>query len=335
MKKLFNLLAIAAVLLVAASCSKNEKRTADISGMDIDFHITRYDSLFWNIDTAQVNAEFLRLDSLYPGMTEIYISHVMMMGKLDDPQAAVEYNNFHRYPAVVAVHDSVFSAYSDISDIEAELKPAILRMQSLLPHIQIPEFYTHVSFFNQNIIVGDGFISLSLDNYLGPDFSLYDSAGIYTYLRPNMRREKIATDYITAIISSEYLSNPSANLLSDMIYCGKVLYATSCMFPDVDDAIIMGYTPDQLDWARTNESELWRELVESHVIYTTNVIDKNKFTHDGPFTQPFGQESPSRLGAYIGWQIVRSYMRHNQDVTLIQLMQDNNAQEILNKSNYK
>lgn len=332
MKKII-ISAITATIMIA--CSSPELRQADIEGIDMDFHITRFDSIFWNIDTTCIKQEFLKLDSLHPEITRIYIERVMMMGAIDSPRASVEYINFRKYPAVIDVYTSTQEAYTDISDIEEELKPALLRATKFLPNLKLSKFYTHISFFNQNIIVGQGFISLSIDNYMGEDYSFYDSIGIYSYLKRNMIREKIPCDYLTAMLCSEYMTKPNGNLLDDMIYYGKILYTVWCLLPDEKESTIMGYTEEQMNWAKERESSLWQQMVETHIIFSENIMDKTKYLNDGPFTQPFGQDSPDRLGAYIGWKIVRSYMKNNQDVSIMQLLQEHDGQKILNKSNYR
>lgn len=328
------ILTVAILMAALISCSREIKRTADISGMDMDFHIQRFDSSFWLLDTANLQQSMTLLTAQYPEMGDIYIKYVMRMGSAGSDTAATEYLNFRKYPAVVKVYDSTQKEYSDISDIENEIKPALLRLKVFVPQISIPRFYTHISFFNQNIIVGNGFISLSLDNYMGPDYCYYDSVNIYKYLRPNMRREKIASDYLTAFLSSELPLDPSSNLLADMIFYGKILYTVSCLLPETSENVILGYTQDQLNWAEKNEKEMWKQLVANHTIYTTNIIDKAKFTRDAPFTQPFGQDSPGRLGAYLGYKIVCSYMKSNRNVTIAQLLQNQDAQDLLNHSNY-
>jgi len=321
-------------LLALVSCSKDARRTADITGMDMDFHIERFDSAFWNIDTVDTKQSMTLFAARYPELAPIYIERVMLMGPACSDTAVTEYRNFRKFPSVVKAFTTTFEEYQDLSDIESQLKPALLRLQVFLPQLPIPKFYAHMSFFNQNLLVGNNFISLSLDNYMGPDYCYYDSAGIYVYLRKNMRREKIPSDYLTALLASEMSVDPSANLLSDIIFHGKILYTVSCLLPETAENVILGYTPEQLEWAEKNEKELWKQMVETHVIYTTNIIDKNKFTRDAPFTQPFGQDSPDRLGAYLGYKIVCSYMRNNQKITIAQLLQNPDAQDILNHSNY-
>lgn len=65
----------------------------------------------------------------------------------------------------------------------------------------------------------------------------------------------------------------------------------------------------------------------------SNVL--TSYMNDGPFTAEISQDSPGRLGTWIGWRIVDSYMRHNPDVTIQQLMAEGDAQSVLENSYYK
>jgi hypothetical protein len=185
------------------------------------------------------------------------------------------------------------------------------------------------------MIVAESFISLSIDNYLGEQYPIYEEIGIYKYQRPNMRREKVASDYITAWISSEFSNSVANNLLTDMIHHGKILYTVSVLLPETPEHIIMGYSQEQWKWVKKNEPTMWNTLVQSRDLYTTSMIVKSKYINDGPFTLPFSQESPGRAGAYLGWQIVESYMRNNPEISIQQLLQQPDAQIILNRSNYQ
>ena len=62
-----------------------------------------------------------------------------------------------------------------------------------------------------------------------------------------------------------------------------------------------------------------------------------KFLNPAPFTPGVGEKNDSapRLAVWTGWQIVKQYMDNNPNVTLQQLMGDNDAQKILNGSKYK
>ena len=61
---------------------------------------------------------------------------------------------------------------------------------------------------------------------------------------------------------------------------------------------------------------------------TGTVSDEN-----GKFYLESDNDSPGRIGVWIGWQIIKSYMKNN-DVTLQKLM-DTSPEIIYNKSKYK
>lgn len=331
MKKWGYLLAIC----IAMIACNNEKRHANLSGINFDIKIERFDSAFWNIDTTNIVDEFNKMQTLYPDILPIYTEKIILFGSPNSQITHNTYKLFRKDTAVQQLYNDALTIYKNMSDIEQDLTTAFRRAQYFIPRFATPKVYCHVSGLNQSMIVGETFISLSIDNYLGEDYPLYEKIGIYKYQRTNMRKEKVASDYISAWLSSEFSNNIANNLLSDMIHHGKILYTVSVLLPKTPEYVIMGYTKKQWAWAKENESKMWNTLIASKALYTTNMIEKSRYINDGPFTLPFTQESPGRAGVYIGWQIVKSYMRHNPEISIQQLLQQPDAQVILNNSNYK
>jgi uncharacterized protein YjaZ len=97
----------------------------------------------------------------------------------------------------------------------------------------------------------------------------------------------------------------------------------------------MGYTKEQLEWCIKNESNIWAFFIEQKLLYSTVVQQYIKYISDGPTTNGLPKESPAKIGAWIGWQIVKAYMNNNPAITLEQLLKEKDAQKILNNSNYK
>jgi hypothetical protein len=60
-----------------------------------------------------------------------------------------------------------------------------------------------------------------------------------------------------------------------------------------------------------------------------------RFIDDGPFTASFTEESPARTGVWLGWQVVRSYMKQHPEVKLTDLMDNKDFQGMLNQSGYQ
>ena len=323
------------VFAIALIACKREKRHADLSNINFDIKIERFDSAFWTLDTTQITQEFKRLTTIYPDITPIYTNNVIRFGHPDSSTTHETYLNFRCDTAVQQLYSDALKTYSDMTNIEKDLTTAFRRIHYFLPQIPIPQVYCHISGLNQSLIVGEKFISLSIDNYLGADYPLYKKIGIYKYQLLNMTHEKVASDYITAWVSSEFTISTNNNLLTDIIHHGKILYTVSALLPQTPEHIIMGYNKEQWEWVKNNETEMWNSLIYSKNLYTTNKMTKNQYITDGPFTLPFSQESPGRAGVYIGWQIVESYMQNNPEISIQQLLQQPDAQVILNNSNYR
>ena len=332
MKRYIYVIAIIGFALI--SC-KREKRRADLTGIECDIKIERFDSLFWGLDTTRLAEEFAKLQAEHPNITPIYTENVVQFGHPDSAITHDTYKLFRSNKEVGKLYEDALKIYADVSDIEKDLTEAFRRAKYFLPQFPTPRVYCHVSGLNQSLIVDEEFISLSIDNYLGADYQLYKEIGIYKYQRPNMRREKVAPDYITAWLSSEFSNSLADNLLSDMIRYGKILYTVSVLLPKTPERVIMGYSEEQWEWVKKNEANMWNALIASKDLYTTSMMIKNQYIGDGPFTKPFTQESPGRAGTYIGWRIVENYMKHNPQISIQQLLQQPDAQMILNNSNYR
>ena len=91
----------------------------------------------------------------------------------------------------------------------------------------------------------------------------------------------------------------------------------------------------QNQYCKQNEFNIWSYFIAQKKLYTTDQAEIMKFTVDGPFTSSLSKEAPPRIGYWVGRQIVKQYMEKNPNVTLEQLMNETNAQQILTKAKYK
>jgi uncharacterized protein YjaZ len=121
-----------------------------------------------------------------------------------------------------------------------------------------------------------------------------------------------------------------------MVYAGKQLYLKDVLLPQISDAEKIGYSPEQLTWCQENESYMWRYFMQEQLLYSTDSKLATRFINTAPFSKFYleiDNESPGRVGTWIGWQIVRSFMNNN-DVNLQQLLQMDPI-EIFQNSKYK
>ncbi len=76
-------------------------------------------------------------------------------------------------------------------------------------------------------------------------------------------------------------------------------------------------------------------MIDNNLLYVKETPEIMKYMGESPFIQGFPEGSPGRVGHWVGWQIVKAYMEKNPSLTLTELMNEKDAQKILNDSKYK
>jgi uncharacterized protein YjaZ len=172
------------------------------------------------------------------------------------------------------------------------------------------------------------------DFYLGADFEPYKDF-VYDYMLQNMETERLPVDIISAILFSNFRFDSKQNrLIDNMLYRGKGLYLLSVFLPERNHNEIIGYTVSQWQWAEIHEKEIWKSIVGQKDLFSSDQHLIRKYMQEAPFTASISQESPGRLGEWIGFRIVEKFMNKNKNITLPELMQMNDYQEMLGKSGY-
>jgi hypothetical protein len=225
--------------------------------------------------------------------------------------------------------------YPDVNREKQEMYEAFENFSELFPAKNIPHVYTLISGFNQSVITADTMLGISLDKYLGVNCEFYKHLSLPFYQRRVMSREYLSTDALRGWCYSEFLFNDSGeNVLTNILYEGKIIYLMKKLFPQKHDTIILGYSNDHLKWCNNNISEMWTFLIERRLVFSTDYMTINKLINPAPFTSLFNNESPGRAIVWVGYKIIDSYMRNN-NVAIEALMADQNYQLILEKSKFK
>ena len=121
-----------------------------------------------------------------------------------------------------------------------------------------------------------------------------------------------------------------------MIYFGKQLYLQQLWLPNTSDASKIGYTDKQWQWAEDNQVDMWRYFVEKELLFSTDPGLTPRFISNAPFSKFYlelDNESSPMAGRYLGWKIVRAFMKNN-DITPQQLLVFD-AEALFKKSKYK
>ncbi|MEY8779145.1 gliding motility lipoprotein GldB [Allomuricauda sp. XS_ASV26] len=307
------------VVFLFAACAETDKTEEEIEKITIDLKVSRFDQEFARASETDIP----KLKTKYPYLFPEQFTDSVWVAKLTDT-LQVELSN------------EVEKAFPDFDKESEELESLFKHIKYYFPGIRVPHVVTLTSDvrYENRIILTDSLLLIGLDNYLGEDHHFYE--GIQRYIASNLDKKYLVSD-VSSAFSKKVLTYPrNRTLLSRMVYYGKELYLKDKLIPFATDAQKIGYSDEEMEWAGANEEQMWKYFVERELLYSTDAGLDRKFLDPAPFSK-FGleldNESPPRLGRYMGWQIVRAYMEKTGE-DLKQLL-DKPADEILKQSNYK
>lgn len=307
------------VFIVTVFGCKNESAIeTEIGKIEMDVNIERFDEFF-----SESSAESLpKLKETYPFMFSERYTDEQWLDRLNDTLQ-------------IQLHKEVNETFEDFPE-RADIISLFQHLSHYYKEFKTPRVITVTSDvdYRNKTIVTDSIVIIALDTYLGEEHEFY--SGIQQYLKQNFERDMIVSDLTSGYADKFIYQSEKRTFLDNMIFFGKVLYFKDMMIPFVTDELKIGYTKDQLTWTQSNESNIWRNFIENELLYSTDPKLTNRFISPAPFSKfnlQLDQESPGRIGHYIGWQIVRSYMKNNDDTFKQMLVK--NAEDIFNNSRFK
>lgn len=301
------------------SCENKSKIESEIEKVEVDFEVIRFDQEF--AEATPGNLPDLKAE--YPYLFPKQYSDAVWKEKLTDT-------------IQLELNEEVSKAFPDFSREEDELHSFFQHIKYYFPDFETPDVITITSEvdYKNKVVIAEDKLFISLDTYLGEDHHFY--IGLQEYLKKNFRRSQILPDVAQAY-AEKYVPRPkSRTFLAHLIYYGKMLYLKDLWIPFRSDADKIGYTEEELEWAKNNEEQIWRHFVDKEFIFDTDSELYTRFLYPAPFSKFYlalDNESPDRLGQYIGWQIIRKYMEQNE-VPVGEMLQTD-AETIFNNANYK
>ncbi|MEI8204778.1 MAG: hypothetical protein WCH34_17295 [Bacteroidota bacterium] len=319
-----------ALFVYSCTSTKEPKNAVDISSQPkVDISIQRYEKDLFSVNKNNLKNELLRLQKKY---------RFFLDGDLAEDKNVKQIQRYIEDDLIVGIYKETAKQYPSLKAIEDQISDAFTYMKYYYPNQKIPVVYTYVSGLDYEFPVkfADSVLIIALDMYLGKDCKFYQQLGVPLYMSLNWTRDHIVFDCMKEIAFTKIKADPSnKSFINELISQGKILYFIDAMTPNLADNLKIGYPQDKLDWCKKNEANIWSFILENKLLYSTDQQHISKFFTDGPFTSSFSKQSPGKMGYWVGWQIIKSYMKKNPDVHLARLMEDTNAQEILTKSKYK
>jgi gliding motility-associated lipoprotein GldB len=329
------------ISLLLSACGRSKK--IDVSNIPVNVKIERFDKEFDAMHTKPMAQQAAYLQKKYGVFYHQFIGMLLQDQAINTNDTAyfqLLHRVFDTRDYKELKHD-VDSVYSDMNKEEVSLTDAFRHIKYYYPQKEIPKVYTFVSGFENQIVIGDGYLGIGIDLFLGGNSRFYPSLtnAWPRYLSRNFNAQNIAPRVVEGMAREDMFpeSDSSKTLLSKMIYNGKIMYFMDQILPDVADSVKIGYTGAQLKWCEDFKSQIWAFFLDQNLLYNSDYPSIQKYLTEAPFTPGLGEKSESapKLAVWTGWQIVRQYMDKHPEVTLPQLMTNDNAQKILDESRYR
>jgi gliding motility-associated lipoprotein GldB len=307
------------VLCLFFSCSDKKTNQIDVSNISVDFSVKRYDVDFYNATKETLATVKQKYPYLFPNQ----FTDSLSFSKINDKQEQ------ELFAEVQKLYGDFFSVENQLTSLFKHVK----YYNSIFKEPNIVTMLTNID-YDSRVIYSDSLMLISLDVYLGKNHEFY---GDYpNYIKENNTKEHIVVDAAKVLIDKQVLVSKNRDFVSKMISEGKKMYLLDLYLPSISDKEKIGFSQEKLNWAVSNEEQVWMYFIDKKLLFSTDTKLNKRFLDNAPFSKFYMEQdnlSPGKIGVWIGWQIVRSYMKHN-DVSLQELLEINES-DLFDKSKYK
>ena len=318
------------------SCGSDEK-IPDVSHLKSDRKLNRFERDLFQIDTNDIAGGVAQLREKHGDFfDEVFMK---IISDLRNPDATPEQliGAMVKNTAIRKLADTVEVLFPDALPVEEELNEMFRYYQYYFPNSRLPEVYGYISEYSLGVFTyEDRYLGFGWDFFLGADYPGYDPNYFPAYIKKYMAPSYIVPKIAEAIATDKVGRLEGNRLLDHMIHNGKILYIKDLLLPHTPDSVILEYTAAQTEWVKNNEFPSWAHLLDQELPYSTNFRKFQKLIGHSPMAPPgMPQEAPGRVGNWLGWQMVKAYMKRFPETTLEDLCTIKDGQMILDKGRYK
>lgn len=306
------------ILAVITSCKK-DKSKVDVSKIDVTVKINRFDIDFYTASDKNL----LEVKKKYPLLFPTQVDDSVWVNKINDKDEQ-------------ELFDETQKVFGDFLDEKHQLKKMFKHIKYYNKNFTAPKVITMLTNidYDNRVIYADSLLLISLDAYLGATHHFYSNYP--QYIRLNNHKNHLIVDVAYQFIKKQLPFNSKRTFIYKMIYEGKRMYLLDMYLPDVSDREKFGVSTEKINWIHANEEQVWKYFIDKKYLYNTDSDLDKRFLDIAPFSKFFLDQdnfSPGRVGVYIGWQIVRAFMKNN-NVSLHELIATS-EEDIFKKSKYK
>lgn len=320
------------LVLWITSCEDKSKLNIDVSDKNVELKIYRFDQEFLGADLYQLKTQNSKWQQEYPLLYRSFLAQMLQIGMPQDPMITLQLEKYLTDTTTQMIAKEIESVFGDFSPFSDKLKKAFAYYNHYFPDSVIPQIVTFHSNFNAKAFPENNQLGIGLDMFLGKENEVVKSLPPDVF--PSYVQEKMDKKYLVANVMKHWLYFKFStakdfrnngifikkdDFLNTIIHHGKMLYLLDAMLPKESDEVKLEFTKSQLEWCKKSEKYLYQTLVENKLIYSKKYQEISRFINPGPFTNGFPVTSPSGIGKWIGYRMVKQYMEGN-DISITDLV---------------
>lgn len=317
------------LVLLTLGCRDSSDKVPDVRSIQVDVAIESLEDSLFACQSAEAVKQFL---DRHPFLSQVYFPDVAPQ---DASLAPVLYEHI-RNPALRGFKEELDSLFSDKGrELVKPLEDAFKHIKYYYPQFRVPRVITMVTgFMGNDLYISDSLIIIGLDYFGGPKATYRPQ--VYDYQLGRYQKEYLVPSILFFMADQFNRMAPGdKTLLADMVGYGKSFEFVKHCAPQMPDSLILGFSEKNLTRTYNSQTQIWAFVVENRLLYEKAGLIKQKYVGERPFTPEIGPDVPGGIGRWLGWRIVGRYMAENPEVTLPELMNNPNAQQILQQSGYK
>ncbi len=300
--------------------------------LDIDATAIKVELNFVNVDSTLFYADSSTLIQSHrtfkKEIEDIYAYEIGYCLRIGDVVDSAFYNSIMQFRAdtmIQKLEAGIQSKFIDKTKMNAKITEGFKHLKYHFPDGKQPKHIAYMNMlFNSGVFCTENEIGVGLDRFLGASNEVVkqlNPAYYFDWMKKAMDERYLERDVLTGWIETHYLEEVNGNLAEHMVRAGKVLYLTEAAFPEEDPALILRYSEEDYEWALKNEYAFWKYLADEKLLFKIDEKTTANMISEGPFTPGLpDQDGPDRLGQFIGWRMIHSYMEQN-DISLKELIE--------------
>lgn len=334
-------------IFLGFNCSNDREKAPDVSNISVQLNLHHFADELFQLDTLHLETGLDQINKQYPEWASLYFNRIMGIEMDVDSLNSVYIETVKQMlqdTFLRDVYQKSKTVFPDYKILEEDLIQTCKYLKYYFPKREQPDFVTLISGYavgnfiyqekNKKDVLGIG-----LDFFLGNEvnYKLVDpkNPAFSDYLNRTFNKDHLLKKTWQVYVEDMLGPETGNQFLDYIIYNGKKLFILSKLIPQIQDSVLFEYPQQRLNWCNENKVGIWTYFLSERLLYSTESLKFNKYINPSPNSPGMPSEAPGQTGAYIGYYIIKEFMKRHPQLSLEELIQMSDSQKILEDSKFK